>query len=127
MPAILCSGKWQTKGWFFQILSNNVLWFKAPYEDISFGGIEVGKWYSVKMVFDGLNARLCVNGKWTKPVKINSINSNRKLIIGQYDDKVDMFDFKGCVRNIRIYDDALMDEFDSGEDDNPLVEVPVVH
>jgi len=124
MPVILCNGRWRSDGWFFQIL-NNVLWFKAPVDDIGISGIQAGKWYSVKMVFDGLNVSLRVNDKWTGPVKLSPVNSDRKLIIGQYDDKADMFDFKGCVRNIKIYDDALMEDVGAEESDNPLVEVPV--
>ena len=124
MPAVLCNGRWRSDGWFFQILGGT-LWFKAPVDDIGIGGIEAGKWYYVKMVFDGLNARLCVNDKWAGPVVINPINSDRKLVIGQYDDKNEMFDFKGCVRNIKIYDDALMENVEAEKSDNPLVEVPI--
>ncbi|MCK4887572.1 MAG: hypothetical protein KAS96_09310, partial [Planctomycetes bacterium] len=124
MPVILCNGRWRSDGWFFQIL-NNVLWFKAPVDNIGISGIQAGKWYSVKMVFDGLNVSLRVNDKRAGPVKLSPVNSDRKLIIGQYDDKADMFDFKGCVRNIKIYDDALMGEVQAEKSDNPLVEVPV--
>lgn len=124
MPVVLCNGRWRSDGWFFQIVAG-ALWFKAPVDDIGIDGIQTGKWYSVRMVFDGLNVRLCVNDKWAGPIVINPINSDRNLTIGQYDDRAEEFDFKGKVRNVKIYDDALMESVEVQESDNPLVEVPV--
>jgi len=124
MPVVLCNGRWRSDGWFFQILGDT-LWFKAPVDDIGIRGIEAGKWYYVKMVFDGLNVRLCVNDKWVGPVVISPVGSDRKLIIGQYDDKNETFNFKGCIRNIKIYDDALIEDVKTGGSDNPLIVVPI--
>lgn len=110
MPVLLCHGAYTSDGWFVQILGGSFI-IRAPGGDAVGPAIDPGKWYAIRFVYDGANFRLYVDGKKIdqKPVWTQDTPTNRNLIIGQYESVGPDYSFKGVIRNIKIYSDALPD------------------
>lgn len=71
--------------------------------------IEQNKWYKVKFIWDGSNLSLYVNDKQISQKKSNftpSFSANN-LIIGQYSNPENIYQFYGMIRNLKIFDVAI--------------------
>jgi hypothetical protein len=110
MPVLLCHGFYAVDGWFVQILSGTLI-LRTPAGDALGPPIEPNKWYAVRFVFDGLYFHLAVNGQWLpQPLHEMVIKSvDRPLLIGNYEQDGPPYAFKGTIKNLRIYPDALME------------------
>jgi hypothetical protein len=108
MPVLLSHGMFGQDGWFVQILGGQLI-LRTPRGDAKGPPIEPGKWYSVRFVYDGVRFHLAVNDQWLpqsrreiapKPVP-------RTLYIGRYEEDAPHFAFKGTIRNVRIFPEAV--------------------
>jgi alpha-galactosidase len=108
MPVLLCHGQWNGDGWFVQILGGQLV-VRMPDGDARGPRIEPGKFYEVKFVFDGIQARLAINGHWLEQeaLVIRPVSQPRDLIIGNYSQPGSSFQFKGAIRNLAVWADAL--------------------
>ena len=110
MPVLICHGLYGADGWFVQLM-NNQLVFRAANGDAWGTGVEKGKWYDVRVVFDGSKLRLAMNGKWidqdNRPVSDKP--ATRDLVIGNYDSKEATFAFNGAISEVKIYDDVVLE------------------
>jgi hypothetical protein len=108
MPVLLCHGAWQTDGWFVQILGNALI-VRTPTADANGPVIEIGKWYKVRFVYDGLGVRLSIDGQDLPqpPCTVLTTSRTRSLIIGNYEQTGPGYSFRGLMRNVRIYPDVL--------------------
>jgi len=78
------------------------------------GFVKTGQWYNVAFTYDGLTAKLFVNGKLVKSwgVSLGSYTpNNQDLFIGRHEDATNQFPywFNGVIDEIRIYNLALPD------------------
>jgi hypothetical protein len=108
MPVLLCHGSYGQDGWFVQILGNKLI-VRAAGGDAVGPAIEPDKWYSVRFVYDGLRFHLAVNGQWLPQSQreITPKPAMRNLYIGRYEEDAAIYAFKGSIRNVRIYPDAV--------------------
>jgi hypothetical protein len=108
MPVLLCHGSYGADGWFAQILGGSLI-IRAPGGDAVGPPVEPGKWYSVRLVFDGVGFHLSVNGQWLPQPRREIVPkpARRSLFIGRYEEDAQMYAFNGTIRNIRVYRDAL--------------------
>lgn len=111
MPVLLSHGQWQVDGWFVQIFNGQLI-VRTPGGDAVGPAVETGKWYAVRFVFDGANYRLAVDGKWIEqtPVWTHDYPATRNLVIGQYEPQEPQYGFAGTMRNVNIYDDAIVEK-----------------
>lgn len=110
MPVLLCHGSWQQDGWFAQILGGRLL-VRMLGGDGEGPAIELGKWYDVDFVFDGVFARMRVNGEWigqgSGPLQPGP--ARQPLILGTYEADSIQYQFPGTIRNVKIYNDVAVD------------------
>ena len=92
------------------ILSGSLI-VRTPRADANGPAIEASKWYSVRFVFDGAGLQLSVNGQEIPQPKGSEIGKDctRDLIIGQYETQDPRYAFRGHIRNLRIYAEAVGD------------------
>jgi hypothetical protein len=93
-----------------QILGGRLI-LRTPRGDALGPMIEPNKWYSVRFVFDGLRFQLAANGQWVPQSgrEIAPKLCQRRLYIGRYEEEASHFAFKGSIRNLRVYPQALRD------------------
>jgi hypothetical protein len=110
MPVLLCHGCWQIDGWFVQILGGQLI-VRTPGGDAQGPVIEVGKWYACRFVFDGAHLRLAVNSEWVFQGNTTVRNSPaaRPLVLGNYTDASQHYQFHGLLRNVALTQDAILD------------------
>ncbi|MBI4558418.1 MAG: hypothetical protein HY706_12625 [Candidatus Hydrogenedentes bacterium] len=115
MPVLLSHGTWTDDGWFAQILGGRLI-VRMPKGDAEGPIIEPGRWYHVDFVFDGLFAHLAVDGHWQPQsgALIQPKPAMRPLLIGGYESGADEHRFVGETRNIRIYNDVVLEPASSG-------------
>ncbi|UCD29200.1 MAG: hypothetical protein JSV03_01570, partial [Planctomycetota bacterium] len=109
-PVLFCHGRWPVEGWFVQILSGSLI-IRTPHGDVRGPKIKVGKWYSVRFVFDGQRPHLKVNDRWHDQggTVIRPVPVKQNLIIGQYINKTPQYAFRGSIRNFTITADTLFE------------------
>jgi len=109
MPVLLSHGMYLSDGWFVQILGGRLM-VRARSSDALGPMVEPGKWYAIRLVYDGVGFQLFVDGKQVdyNPGPVTATPADRDLTIGQYELKESSFQFHGNIRNIEIYNDAVM-------------------
>jgi hypothetical protein len=109
MPVLLSHGQYLLDGWFVQILGGRLM-VRARNSDALGPMVEPGKWYAVKLIYDGVGFQLFIDGKQVdyNPGPVTASPAYRDLTIGQYELKESSFQFHGNIRNIEIYNDAVM-------------------
>lgn len=105
MPVIASNGTHMSSGWYVQILGGNLI--VSLGKNISANvRPEVGKWYNLKVLFDGRRAKIYVNSKLTNDVELDEPPQDSKpnLKIGAYENTGDLsFKFKGLIKNLKIW------------------------
>lgn len=106
MPVVASNGTHMSSGWYVQILGGSI--------QVSLGGNintgvrpQIGKWYNVKVLYDGCRAKIYVNSKLTNDIPLESApkNSTPDLKIGSYENVNDpSFKFNGFVKNLQIWE-----------------------
>lgn len=109
MPVLLCHGVWQVDGWFVQLLGGRLM-LRAARGDALGQNIEPGKWYNIRVVYDGAQFGLQVNGQWIEQNAdpVIDVPAKRGLVIGQYDNPDPSYAFHGTIRNLKLYNEPLM-------------------
>ena len=110
MPVLLCHGAWQIDGWFVQILGGQLI-VRTPGGDAQGPAIEEGKWYACRFVFDGARLRLTINGEWVFQgnITVRNVPAPRPLILGNYCDASQQYQYHGLLRNVALTQDAVLD------------------
>ena len=110
MPVLLCHGAWQIDGWFVQILGGQLI-VRTPGGDAQGPALEAGKWYACRFVFDGVRLRLAVNGEWVfrGDTPVRNVPAARPLILGNYADASQQYQFHGWLRNVALTQDTVLD------------------
>jgi hypothetical protein len=110
MPVLLCHGAWQIDGWFVQILGGQLI-VRTPGGDAQGPVLEAGKWYACRFVFDGVRLRLAVNGQWVfrGDTPVRNAPAMRPLMLGNYTDASQQYQFHGLLRNVALTQDTLLD------------------
>ncbi len=109
IPVILSHGFWRVDGWYIQVLDGR-LTVCTPSGNVVGPTVPIGVWHDVRCVYDMAMLRLCVNGQWTEKAIEGVVPANRPLIIGAYAPGDPLYSptvFRGTIRNLRIYPDAL--------------------
>ena len=105
MPVIASNGTHMSSGWYVQILGGNLI--VSLGKNISANvRPEVGKWYNLKVLFDGKRAKIYINSKLTNDVELEEPPQDSKpnLKIGAYENTQDLsFKFKGLIKNLKIW------------------------
>jgi len=111
MPVLLCHGAWQIDGWFVQILGGQLI-VRTPGGDAQGPAIESGKWYACRFVFDGVRLRLAINGDWVfrGDSAVGNVPAARPLILGNYTDASQQYQFHGLLRDVALTQDAVLDQ-----------------
>ncbi len=110
MPVLLCHGAWQIDGWFVQILGGQ-LTVRTPDGDAQGPSLEADKWYACRFVFDGAHLRLAINGEWVFQGKtaVRNVPAARPLVLGNYCDTSQQYQFHGLLRDVALTQDAVLD------------------
>lgn len=104
MPVLVSHGVFNSDGWFVQIQGGR-LSVRLPGAQVPGPVIKQGEPYEVIFVFDGKRAHLAVNGAWTHvdTLDLDKPTPNRPLRLGQYQGIGPDFQFKGVIRDLRMY------------------------
>jgi hypothetical protein len=110
MPVLLCHGAWQIDGWFVQILGGQLI-VRTPDGDAQGPALKEGTWYACRFVFDGARLRLAVNGEWVFQggETVRNVPAARPLVLGNYCDASQQYQFHGMLRDVVLTQDALLD------------------
>lgn len=110
IPVLISHGHWLTDGWFVQVFGGRIM-LRAIGGDAVGPAVEVGKTYAVRVVYDGQRLHLRVNGEWIEQDKaiIDPLPSARDLVIGCYEAGSRQYPFRGRIKGIKIWSDALLD------------------
>ncbi len=118
MPVIASNGRHNSDGWYIQVMGGAL--HVSLGKNINTGvRPEIGKFYRVRAVFDGVRVRIFVDGKLTNDVLLGDSpkDSAVPLKVGTYEDAGNpVFKFKGIVRNLKIFA-GVLDENQAGEAD----------
>lgn len=109
MPVLLSHGAWQVDGWFVQVLGGRLL-LRTPQGDATGPAVEPGVWYTVRFVYDGMGFRVWCNGAEVPQTEqcIIDVPCARDLIVGQYEAQQPMYQFRGALRDLRLWNDAVL-------------------
>lgn len=111
MPVVASNGTHLSSGWYVQILGGFIQVSLGSNINTNVRALP-GKWYNLRLVYDGCIAKIYVNSELTNEVSLpRSIqNSRPDLKIGSYENVNEpSFKFKGFVRNLKIWESVPLD------------------
>lgn len=97
---------------FWGQFGDNVPQGSAPTAGTDSINIQVGQWYNVIFTYDGIDAKLYINGE-LKSSQTNQgefTKNNQDLLIGKHGNPLYPYWFNGVIDEVRIYNRALPKE-----------------
>ena len=104
IPVIVSHGHWRQAGWFLQKIGGR--WrFHVDGVDCDGGSPKIGEWLHLVGVYDDSMLRLYENDKLVAecPAPIARTPWTQSLHIGQYSQIAPSFQFKGRIKDVRIW------------------------
>jgi len=104
MPIVISHGYWKQAGWFLQKLGGR--WrFHVDGVDCDGGSPKIGEWLHVVGTLEDSMLRLYENGKLVAecPAPLARKPWTQNLVIGQYSQIAPGFQFKGKIKDVRIW------------------------
>jgi hypothetical protein len=110
MQVPLCHGWYSAEGWFVQLLGSRIT-LCTPAINQASREIDANRWYQIRWVYDGSRAHLFVddNCVHTTEQPVSMTDCTKHIRVGQYINVAPAYTFEGKMRNLKIYDDVILD------------------
>ncbi|MCX6359631.1 MAG: hypothetical protein NT029_07500 [Armatimonadetes bacterium] len=113
IPVLASCGEFAKQGWFVQILAQGLRFSLGGDNVMDAGRIEADRWYRVACTYDGARMRVFIDGKeaGSRPAPVVDFRPwPGPLYVGNYHLREEMYQFKGLLRDLRLYAFALTPE-----------------
>jgi hypothetical protein len=113
IPVLASCGEFAKQGWFVQILAQGLRFSLGGENVMDAGRIEAGRWYHVACTYDGARMRVFIDGKeaGSRPAPVIDFRPwPGPLYVGHYHLREEMYQFRGLLRDLRLYAFALTPE-----------------
>ncbi len=110
IPVLASCGEFQKQGWFVQVLAQGLRFSLGGDNVMDAGRIDAGRWYHVACTYDGARMRVFINGKEAGSRAAPVVDFRPwpgPLYVGSYHLREEMYQFRGMLRDLRLYAFAL--------------------
>lgn len=112
MPVFISHGSWNIDGFFIQYFGSHVRFCVAGVGTLDAGSIDIGKWTSVAVTYDGTELALYLDGRKSasQPAMGQMTVCRRPFYIGRYDIEASDFAVDGWIGGVTMYNYAISPE-----------------